>query len=252
MRKFPILGAALLAAMPLPAATVGADPQIEKAPAAEAMVVARLMSPRDLLIAMELREYDKNFVASLRSNSELKSLDDEFPGLIDAMHKASRDLVGEATGRTVDRIHMAVARLIETDFTAAEIAELSDFYRSQIGQKTIHQMAASSDTSQLYQQAVEDPDFKLTEKQIAGIVRDSAQKTAESFTAEEQTQMILFMAKRSFLKLAKVQPAIQKILADAFNAPDPEFEKRIDEAMATAIDQHIVRFEMSGAKREAE
>ena len=249
MHRGLLLGLALIAAMPANAAIeTSADQQSATAPASDALALARLMSPRDLLVDMEIREFDKHFVASLRADPELKSLDDEYPGVFEAMHKASRGLVAEAMGRSVDKVHASVAGVIEASFTPADVAELSDFYRSPIGQKTLRQMTASADASQIYRQAVEDGQFKLTEEQIATQVRDSARKAAQTFTPDEQMQMMLFMAKPCFGKLAKAQPQIQKILADEFNAPDPEFDKQVEEAMGAAIEQHIASFETNGAE----
>jgi hypothetical protein len=249
MRKFVLLGLALIAAAPVPAmAQAVAAPQSAQATAADAIALARLMSPRDLLVDMEVREFDKHFVSSLRSDPDMKSLDVQYPGIFEAMHKASRGLVAEAMGRSVGKIHASVAKLIETSFTPADLVELSDFYRSPIGQKTIQQMAASADAGQVYQRAIEEREFKLTEDQIAAQVHDNAQKAVQTFTPEEQTEMMLFMAKPSFGKLARVQPQIQKILAEEFNAPDPEFDRQVEQAMGAAIEQHIASFEKSAGK----
>lgn len=249
MRGFLAIGLALIAAAPISAmAPADAIPQTAQPTATQAIELARLMSPRDLLVDMEVREFDKHFVSSLRSDPEMKSLDDQYPGLFEAMHKVSRDLVAEAMGRSAGKIHATVAKLIESSFTPADIAELSDFYRSPIGQKTIRQMAASADASRIYQQAIKDPEFNLTGDQIAAQVHENAQKAVQNFTSEEQTEMMLFMAKTSFGKLAKAQPQIQKILADEFNAPDPEFDRQVELAMGAAIEQHIASFEQSGRK----
>jgi hypothetical protein len=243
------LGLALITAAPVAAiAPTNLAPQVSATSAEEAIALARLMSPRELLVDMEVREFDKHFVASLRSDPELKSMDDEYPGLLEAMHKASRGLVSQAMGRSVDQIHLSVAKLIEASFTPADIADLSDFYRSPVGQKTIRQMAASADASQLYSQAVEAREFKLTEDQIAAQVHDNARKAVQTFTPEEQTEMMLFMARPSFGKLARAQPQIQKILAEEFNAPDPEFDRQVEQAMGAAIERHIASFEKTGGK----
>lgn len=249
MRILVAAGLALMAAAPGAAiAPTSLAPQAAPASAQEAIALARLMSPRELLVDMEVREFDKHFVASLRSDPELKSMDDEYPGLLEAMHKASRGLVSQAMSRSVDQIHLSVAKLIEASFTPADIAELSAFYRSPVGQKTIRQMAASADAGQLYSKAVEAREFKLTEDQIAAQVHDNAQKAVQTFTPEDQTEMMLFMAKPSFGKLARAQPQIQKILAEEFNAPDPEFDRQVEQAMGAAIERHIASFEQTGGK----
>lgn len=244
MRPILMPGLALLGALSLPlSAAWSAVPEAATAPATEAMALARLMSPRDLLIGMELREFDKNFVASLRSDPDLKSLDDEYPGLFEAMRISTRNLVATAMARSVDHIHQSVAELVQLQFTPAEIVELANFYRSPVGQKTLQQMASTADASKLYEQAVKEPELKFTEEQIAEQTRESAAKAAKSFTPDEQVEMMLFMAKPSFQKLAKAQPEIRKILADTLNSSDPEFDKQVDEAMAAAIERHLAGFE---------
>jgi hypothetical protein len=209
----------------------------------QAMTLARLMSPRDLLIEMEVREYDKHFVPSLRSNPDLNSLEIEYPGLFDAMHRATRGLVAKGTGQTVDQLHEAMVALIQEQFSDADVNELINFYRSPVGQKTVQQMAGAADAGEIYQEAAEQEDFKLTAEYIAEQNRQSAKKAAKTFTPDEQAQMLLFMAKPSFTKLARAQPQIQKILAEKMNAPDPEFDREVEQAMSSAIEQHIAAFE---------
>ena len=78
MRKYAALCLALVTAAPIAAmAPASSAPQTAQAEAAKAIALARLMSPRDLLVDMEVREFDKHFVSSLRSDPEMKSLDDE-------------------------------------------------------------------------------------------------------------------------------------------------------------------------------
>ena len=249
MRMLVALSAAFLITAPGSAmAPAEIPPQTAQVTATQAIELARLMSPSKLLVDMEVREFDKHFVPSLRSDPELKSLEDEYPGLLEAMHKASRGLVVEATGRSAGKIHAAVAKVIEASFTAADIAELTHFYRSPVGLKTLQQMAASADAGQVYQNAVSESDFKLTETQIDTQIHESARKAAQSFTPDEQTAMMLFIAKPSFGKLAKAQPKIRQILADEFNAPDPDFDRQVEQAMSAAIEQHIASFEQTGGK----
>lgn len=249
MLKFMAIGLALVSAAPVAAiAPVDPAPQSAQVTATQAAELARLMSPRDVLVDMEVREFDKHFIPSLRSDPEMKSLDDEYPGLFEAMHNASRGLVAEAMGRSVQKIHASVAKLIETSFTPADIVELTNFYQSPIGLKTVRQMAASADAGEVYQQAVSETEFKLSEEQVASQIEESARKASQSFTPEEQTEMLLFMAKPSFGKLAKAQPQIRKILADEFNAPDPDFDRQVEQAMGAAIEQHIASFEKNGGK----
>lgn len=249
MLRSVVLGFVLVSAAPATAKDpADPAPQSARATATQAIELARLMSPSDLLVAMEVREFDKHFVPSLRSDPEMKSLDDQYPGLFEAMHKASRGLVAEATGRGAAKIHTAIAKLIEASFTSADITELNDFYRSPVGLKTVQQMAASADAGQVYQNAVSESGFKLTDVQIATQIKESARKAAQTFTPDEQTEMLLFMARPSFGKLARAQPQIQKILADEFNAPDPEFDRQVEQAMGAAIEQHIASFEQTGDK----
>jgi hypothetical protein len=250
MRHFLLLGAALAGVLQAPADGFAFDGQAQAAiEQGAALELARLMSPRELMISIEVREFDKNFVASLSANPEMKALETQYPGLLEAMHQATRDLIGEEMGRSVEQAHASLAQLIGKEFTAADIAELTAFYRSPIGQKTLTQMAEATDASGLYQQAVQQPDFKLTENQAEAQIKQTARAATKSFTDDKQVQLMLFMAKPSFLKLAKAQPEIRKIMVETFNSKDPEFDKSIEQAMALAVQEHIARFETQPSKK---
>ena len=244
MRRMLLLAAVALAAVPASLSAQAPEPAAAAmVPADQALTLARLMSPRDLLIEMEVREFDKHFVPSLQSDADLKSLEETYPGLFEAMHKATRDLVAKGMGRTADQLHEAIAAMIQEQFSTADVAELIGFYQSPVGQKSVRQMANAADATAIYQQAVDQDDFKLTPEYIAEQNRLNATKAAKTFTPDEQAQMILFMAKPSFTKLARVQPQIQKILAEKVNAPDPDFDREVEQAMSSAIEQHIASFE---------
>ena len=244
MRRILMLAVLAVAIVPASLAAQTAQPTAPATvSAAQAMTLAQLMSPRELMLDMELREFDRHFVPSLRGEADLQSLEAEYPGLFEAMHKATRPLVAKGIGRTVDRVHEAMAAIIQDKFTTADVAELIDFYRSPVGQKTVQQMAGAADATELYQQAVKQDDFKLSADTIAQHNRASATKAAKSFTPDEQAQMLLFMAKPSFSKLAEAQPQIQQLLAEKFNASDPDFDREVEQAMSSAIAQHIATFE---------
>ncbi len=216
-----------------------ASPAIAVQPSAAALDLARLMSPRDLLVAAEVREFDKHFVSSLLTKPEMKTLEDAYPGLVEAMHRSARPLVAETMGKRVDEIHGKIAALIFREFSSVEIADLTQFYRSPTGLKVIGGMAAAIDTAPIYQKAVDAPEFKVTAEDMSRQAAASAGKATKDLSASELIEMIQITTRPGFVKLKSIQPQFRTILIETINAKDPAYERKVDDTLRTAMEQHI-------------
>ena len=240
MRLILLCVAVAASALTVPASVAAQVPTaITAQPSAAAFDLARLMSPRDLLVAAELREFDKHFVPTLLTKPEMKTLEDAYPGLVEAMHRSARPLVSETMGKRVDEIHGKIAALISKEFSAAEIADLTLFYRSPTGLKVIGGMAAAIDTTALYQKAVDTPEFSVTAEDMSRQAAASAGKATKDLSASELVEMIQLMARPGFVKLKSVQPQFRAILVETIGAKDPAYERKVDETLRTAMTQHI-------------
>src|SRR4029453_15400662 len=143
------------------AANAGAQPdrtapQTQVAEASpEALVLAKLMSPRDLRIETELREFDLNFRKALLQQPDVQKVEADYPGVVDAMAKEARPVIAEQAGRVADRTYPVVAKLLGSEFTPNDIAELTAYYGSPAGQRLLRHVMESVDTSDQYAAAAQ-------------------------------------------------------------------------------------------------
>ena len=208
---------------------------------AEALKLAKLMAPRDLMIEAEMSQFDQHFKRSILNGRTQEEADGDYPGLIDALVKAARPLVERYTERAVAEMQSSVAELIETRLQADEIAELTQFYESPTGQHVLRSMADSVDASAIYEQAVEQPDEPVTRTQVTAQIRAAATAAAEKYSDADQAALIEFMKRPVFAKLAGIQPALRQMMADLHNRTDPEFEAEVSEVLASAMSAHMVK-----------
>lgn len=218
-----------------PAATPKTVSKNEVSP--EALALAKLMSPRDIRIDAELKQFDQNFVKTLLQEDGAKELEADYPGLTAAMAKAVRPLVAAETARIMDQAYPAMAKVLATDLTGEEIAELTAYYGSPAGKNLLRQTANSIDASDVYAQAAKNQ--RVTEESAAAqAFMAGIQATAQISDADRQALKAL-TERPVYAKLQTVQPKILKIILDASNAPDPAYEKRIEEAMSAAVEAHV-------------
>jgi hypothetical protein len=205
----------------------------------DALELARLMSPRDLLIQMELREFDKHYVPTLQANSEMKPLEDEHPGLFKEMHRVSRPIVEKVMGKSVDQLHVKASVLFAAQMTPAEIAELVTFYRSDSGRAILTKMSASVDTKAIYDKALASSDATVTAADIAAQTNAAATQAAKTLSDVEKADLKTMMTRPAFWKLAKLQPELRTMMAKVFNAPDPEMDAEIETAVIGVFEKFV-------------
>ena len=205
---------------------------------AEAFALAKLMSPRDLRIETELKQFDLNFRRAVLQQAEIQKVEADNPGVVDAMAKAARPLIAEQAGRVADRTYPAVAQLLAREFTKEDIAELTTYYASPAGQRLLRHVTDSMDTSDQYAAAAQG-------KTVASDEAASAQTFIASMKAmgqisESDWQELKKVSERpAFAKLHALQPRLTKLVLDSANAPDPDYDKRIEEVMAAAVEAHV-------------
>jgi hypothetical protein len=229
---------ALLVALVPASAEPAKGPEAAQAVARDALALAKLMAPRDLRIEGELRQFDLNFSKALVQNADVKAIEDKYPGSVDAMGKAVRPLLAEETGRIADASYPQIAQILANELTGAEIAELTAYYGSPAGRNLLRSLVQSMDGASIYGEALKN----------GGKVSDesaNAETFIAAFKATGQLSPADFEALRALRerpvwpKLQAVQPKIQKIIKDATDAPDPAYEKHVEEVMAAAIQAHI-------------
>jgi hypothetical protein len=230
--------AVLVALAPASTGESAPAPSATPAVASDALALAKLMSPRDLRIEGELKQFDLNFGKTLVQNAEVKAIEDKYPGTVDAMAKAVRPLLAEETGKIADGAYPQMARILADELTGAEIAELTTYYGSPAGRNLLRSLVQSMDGASIYAEALKN-DGKVSDESA------SAETFIAAFKATAQLSPTDFQALRALRertvwpKLQAVQPKIQKIIMDATNASDPAYDKQVEKVMSAAAEAHI-------------
>jgi hypothetical protein len=238
--------ASLIVLAAAPAARAAAPAPAASQASQEAFALARLMSPRDLIVAGELWQFDLNFSKTLLADDGIQATEAEFPGVVEAMAKASRPLVAEQMGKIVDGLHVQLGRLIAAELTAEEIGELTAYYGSPAGQNLLRTMVASVDASEIYQSAMK-ADRALTEEDMEAQISAAARKATPRLSDSDRDALLALMKRPVFAKLGILQTRSRKFMIDAVNAPDPAYEKRLDEVMGKALEAHIASVQVKKA-----
>lgn len=230
--------AALVALAPAATAELAKAPAAAEAVAPDALALARLMSPRDLRIEGELRQFDLNFSKTLLQNAEVKAIEDKYPGTVDAMARAVRPLLAEETGKIAEGAYPRMAKLLADELTGSEIAELTAYYGSPAGRNLLRQLVESMDASSIYADALKN-DGKVSADSANAETFIAAFKATGQLSAEDFQALRSLRERPLWPKLQAVQPKMQKIIVDATTAPDPAYEKQVETVMSAAAEGHI-------------
>jgi Uncharacterized protein conserved in bacteria (DUF2059) len=110
--------------------------------------LADIVLPREQLITVRMPRFEADFVADLKNDPELVSLEKTQPGITDAVMIAAREEGAEAYGKAIDFLRDDIARLYNRNFSPDELQKLIDFFSTPTGQAMIELSAgADGDTA---------------------------------------------------------------------------------------------------------
>lgn len=232
-----VIGALVALAAVEPAQVAPAAPAASTV-AADALALAKLMAPRDLRIQGELRQFDLNFAKTLMQNEDIKDVEGEYPGTVDAMARAVRPLLAQEAGKIADGAYPEIARVLAGELTGPDIAELTAYYGSPAGQNMLRRIVDSMDASSLYAEAMKN-DGKVSDEAATAETFIAALKASSQVSTSDRDTLKALMQRPVWPKLRAMQPKIAKILIDATNAPDPAYDKQVEEVMTSAAEAHV-------------
>lgn len=198
-------------------------------PTAEAaMELAEAMSPRALMIANEQRLFREQFPAELRKQEGFADLESKYPSLMPELQREMEQPFGAYMNRMFDKFIPQVAKLVGDNISAPEVAELTKFYRSPAGQRTLQGMVENSDAQEIIDAAGKgsQPDEAMVRRQISG----AASKTAKNLSEADRNAVAELMMTPGFWSLAKIQKQVIALKLETLNAEDPQFDKDTEEA----------------------
>lgn len=252
--RYVLMGLALCGGLSGVAQAVAAPASDQATPVADrqaaALQLAKLMMPRELLIEAEMRNFDVYFRQSVLGEMSVAEFEGDYPGLLDAFVAAARPLVQKTLVNGLPHVESQLADLFLAKLTDTEISELSEFYRSPEGHSILRSMSDATDAGAVYRRVSEDPDSQMTTGQVSSQVKSAAVKATKTMSDADRAALLDFMKRPVFVRFAGLQPALRKIMADAHNRKDPEFEAEVNETLAAAAAEHMKKIDAERAAKK--
>jgi len=199
--------------------------------------LAEAMSPRGLMIANELRLFGQQFPVELRKQEGFAELEKAHPRLMPELQREMEKPFTAYMNRMFDRYVPQVAKLISDNMSAAEVADLTKFYRSPTGQRTLQGMVANADAGEIMDTIVKggEPDEAMLRRQMSG----AASKTAKGFSEADRVAMTELMMTPAFWSLAKIQKQVMALKLQSLNADDPQFDSDTKQAFERVMERVV-------------
>lgn len=192
-----------------------------------AMELAEAMSPRALMLAKEQKLFQQQFPAELRKQEGFAELESQYPTLIPELQREMEQPFAAYMDRIFDAFIPQVAKLISDNISAAEVAELTKFYRSPAGQRMLQGMVENADSQEIMETVGKggEPDEAMIQRQISG----AASKTSKSLSEADRNAVMELMMTPGFWSLAKIQKQVMELKMQSLNADDPQFDKETEQ-----------------------
>lgn len=225
-----------------PAAKAPAQ-QAERPTPEATKALAEAMSPRALMIANEQKLFREQFPAELRKQDGFAELEAEYPTLVAELQREMEQPFGAYMNRMFDKFMPEVAKLIGDNISASEVAQLTAFYRSPTGQRTLQGMVENSNTQEIVDSIGNGgrPDEAMLRRQISG----AATKTSKSLSEADRNAVVELMMTPGFWSLAKIQKQLLALKLQMLNAEDPQFNQDTEEVFERVMARLIEAKETS-------
>lgn len=197
-------------------------------PASEAQTLASLVLPADMLTEIEVNAARTGFLGMAKADDNAKALEAEHPGLFQYAWNALEPEFRRHSIEDQPRFRERLSALFSARLTSSELSTLNEFYASRTGQKMIVAMYTNIDFSPVLAQAIADPDSRITAETVAPLRATARDQALKSLDKEDEAVLLQLAQKIDLQKFLGVGKAVQELTLESANAPDPEFDARME------------------------
>ena len=222
------------------------DPALAQAEAASqaqpgaeaAFKLATLVVPDDLA-DIEVRRAREAIYAGFRADEGLVELENEYPGLHDAMWHAVEPILRDYSAKSGPGLVARLRDLYAARLSREEIDAFIAFYSTPTGKRLIRTVYENADYAPFVEAGLAD---RATTAEDIGRVQQSARAAvAESLTEADRAALEELVRSISLTKANALSAEIRQITADWLNEPDPEMDALIEEAVVSAAERHMAK-----------
>lgn len=174
------------------------------------------------------------------ADTNLAVLEENFPGLHDAMIDAMRPILLQTDAEMQSQFRPDFVAALTSAVTEEEASRIAEFYRSPIGAKLLSGLSQTTDLRQSIEQGVRNGgqlDMEDFDRDVAA----SSSKVAGSLSEAEQEQLVaMFRTEPALRKLPQVQQAMRPVRIEMEKASvTPERRQHVEQAIRAAAERHI-------------
>ena len=224
--------------------TAAAEQDAERA--AKALSLAQLIESRDLLLDAELLE--AQFVSGMLATPDGKSMEDEFPGIVQAIWRSAAAELRSQTEASLPSYWERLAAIYSANLSVEEIDAASKFFGSDVGRKVI-KLKGQTMIRQLVTLAAQSETGAITGEAFSTSNREASESVVTALSQNEQLTLAAFGLSAAGVKLQSLGPHIQKVAVEWMNESTPEEDAKIEALMLAAIEAHIEASQSGEAPR---
>lgn len=113
------------------------------------------------------------------------------------------------------------------------------FYASPTGAKVIRAMYAGVDLGKLAE--LNGPDGKVSARQVEELKSTSVSGLVDEFDADDWKSIFTFMSAPVHVKLLKLAPEFNQLVADIGNEPTPELDAALDKVVRDVVAAYFAK-----------
>jgi hypothetical protein len=242
----PILLAGCLLVMPVAvqAQALGRPPETDaragdEARRVAAMQLAQTLQPRDVVVTEALSTLDRGFVDTLMSQKEVRDLEAQYPGIVQAMWTGARPIAAEMLEQALPKLWNRLADVYASKLSTDQIEATKAFFASPTGRKVILLLNRNADLRPLMRDVFADEKGQITPQGYVESVVASAGRTAGQMSPAEIGEMDRFMRSPAGLAMAAMAVEVRDIGVAWMNESEPKYDARIERAMTEAAAARI-------------
>ncbi|MDB5679291.1 DUF2059 domain-containing protein [Sphingomonas bacterium] len=176
----------------------------------KAVELAKLLNPESRLIDPSGDDYVANTKAVLIARGKLNDLEAQYPGVIEAMLRASVSTMNTQTRRRVPVLWDRLADIYMAAFTSAELDQMLTFYGSPTGQRMMASLDTRMKPKAMMGDMVKNDDFSVSVGSLQSDLRATVPGVVADMSATDKTALLIFMRTSAFGKIAATSGKIQQ------------------------------------------
>lgn len=235
----------LLLALAMPAAQSAPVPPLSTvAPAdaarrAKALQLAKLLNTEASLIDESGDVYVKTTKQVLLARGKLNDLESRYPGVVEAMLRASVPTVNRQMRERLPLLWDRVADAYAAIYTTVDLGQLISFYGSPTGRRMIASLEARLKPKAMMGDMTRNEDMSISAKSLQTDIRSTVPGVVADLSPADKAALIAFSRTAAYQKLRGNSTKTHQIILDWMQESDPVGEEEIATVMRAAVEAFI-------------